>query len=227
MQGQALLIGNSDGMGLATTRRLLSQGWNVIGISRRESPIINTNYQHRVVDVSDSRYLTALDEVLANITLDLCIYFAGIGTYTNYQDMHNEPKVIDVNLTGMVRTAASTIPHMLRNGRGHFMGISSIADELLSVEAPAYSASKAGFSSYLRSLALALRPKGIQVTNVRFGFVDTKMAKGNFRPFMLSLEKAVDLLESCIRNKPVVFTAPKVLIPLVKLQKTITRLSGK
>ena len=50
------MVGNSDGIGLATTRRLLAAGWNIIGISRSESPITNTNYHHRVADVSDSKY---------------------------------------------------------------------------------------------------------------------------------------------------------------------------
>jgi hypothetical protein len=50
---------------------------------------------------------------------------------------------------------------------------------LLSSEAPSYHASKAGSSNYLGGLASALKTKGVHVTNVRFGFVDTKMAKGD------------------------------------------------
>jgi NAD(P)-dependent dehydrogenase (short-subunit alcohol dehydrogenase family) len=46
----------------------------------------------------------------------------------------------------------------------------------VSREAPGYGASKAGMTMYLRGLALALRPHGVDVTTVRFGFVDTKMA---------------------------------------------------
>jgi len=61
--------------------------------------------------------------------------------------------------------------------------------------------SKAGFSSYLGSLALALKLKGVHVTNVRFGFVDTKMAKSNPKPFVMRVEKAADHLETCIRKK--------------------------
>jgi short-subunit dehydrogenase len=141
--------------------------------------------------------------------------------------MSNEPKVIDVNFTGMVRTAAGVIPQMVKKGQGHFIGISSFADELLSAEAPSYHASKAGFSNYLRGMAFALNPKGVFVTNVRFGFVDTKMAKGDTKPFMMTVEKAVDHLESCIRKKPVCYTAPKVAIPLVKFRKLMMRLGAK
>lgn len=74
---------------------------------------------------------------------------------------------------------------------------------------------------------MALKPKGVHVTNVRFGFVDTKMAKGDIKPFMMSVEKEVDHLESCISRKPVCYTAPKIVIPLIKFRKLMMRLGGK
>jgi short-subunit dehydrogenase len=220
----ALLVGNSDGIGLATTRRLLTDRWNVIGVSRSESPIVDAAYHHRVLDVSDSRYPELLGKSVRGVALDLCIYFAGIGKFLDLTDMSGEARVIDVNLTGMVRTAAAVLPQMVERGHGHFIGISSMGDELVSAGAPSYYASKAGFSNYLGGLALALKPKGIHVTNVRFGFVDTKMAKGDAKPFMMGVEKAVDHLETCIRRKPARYTAPLVAIPMVKILKLMTRL---
>ena len=225
MQRTALLVGNSDGMGLATTRRLLARGWNAIGASRSESPIVDTDYRHRILDVSDSRYSELLGELVRDVPLDLCIYFAGTGAFIDLADMSREPGVFDVNLTGMVKTAAAVVPGMVSRGRGHFIGISSMADELLSAEAPSYFASKAGFSSYLASMALALRSKGVHVTNVRLGFVDTKMAKGEVKPFMMSVEKAVDHLETCISRKPARYTAPRIAVPLVKFRKLMMRLA--
>ena len=227
MQPKALLVGNSDGIGLATTRRLLAVGWEIIGVSRSESPITNKGYHHRVKDVTDSTYLELLDELVMEGPLDLCIYFVGIGELIDFSNMTDEPKVIDVNFTGMVRTAAGVIPQMIKEGQGHFIGVSSLADELLSAEAPSYHASKAGFSNYLCGLALAVKPKGVHVTNVRFGFVDTKMAKGEVKPFMMSVEKAVDHLETCIQKKPACYTAPKISIPLIKFRKLMMRLGGK
>jgi short-subunit dehydrogenase len=227
MQSKAMLVGNSDGIGLAATRRLLTAGWNVIGVSRSESPIMSTNYHHRVADVSNSTYSELIHELVQEGPLDLCIYLVGVGEMLNPLDMQEEPKIIDVNLTGMVRTAAEVIPRMVKRGHGHFMGVSSMADELLSAEAPSYHASKAGFSNYLGGLALALKPKGVHVSNVRFGFVDTKMAKGDIKPFMMNVEKAVDHLEYCISKKPVCYTAPKTAIPLIKFRKLMMRLGGK
>jgi len=224
---QALMIGNSDGIGLAATKILLTDEWNIVGISRSESPIRNHKYHHRVADVGNSTYPGLLDELLLEYSFDLCIYFVGIGEVLDLKNMMDEPSIIDVNLTGMVRTVAAIIPKMVDMGKGHFIGISSLADDLLSAEAPSYHASKAGFSNYLGGLALALKPKGVFVTNVRFGFVDTKMAKGDVKPFMMSVEKAIDHLQICIEKKPICYTAPRIAIPLVKFRKLIMRLGGK
>lgn len=221
------MIGNSDGIGLAATKRLLAADWNIIGISRSESPLGNPQYHHLVSDVGNRKFQEILDELLLENSFELCIYFAGIGKLLDLKDMSDEPRIIDVNLTGMVRTAAAVIPKMVDMGKGHFIGISSLADDLHSAEAPSYHASKAGFSNYLGGLALALKPKGVFVTNVRFGFVDTKMAKGDVKPFMMSVDKAVDHLKTCMEKKPICYTAPRIAIPLVKFRKLMMRLGAK
>jgi short-subunit dehydrogenase len=224
MQPRALLVGNSDGIGLAMTKRLLSLDWHVFGVSKSESPLTIKGYIHKVVDVTDDQYLNFVEKIVLVNPLDLCIYFAGIGELLNISDMSNEVRIIDVNLRGLINTASAIIPHMANRGHGHFIGISSFADELLSAEAPSYHASKAGFSNYLESLALAVKPKGVFITNVRFGFVDTKMAKGDVKPLMMSVERAVDHLINCIKKRPIRFTAPKIAIPLVKFRKIMLKL---
>jgi len=223
MRRKAILVGNSDGIGLAATKMLLDDGWDVTGISRSSSPISGENYIHRIADVSDSNYQELLAGILSSATPNLCIYLAGIGEPLNLQDMQSEAKIIEVNLIGMIRTAAEIIPRMVDKGSGHFIGISSLADVLVSEAAPSYHASKAGFSNYLDGLALAARPEGVHVTNVRFGFVDTKMAKGDFKPFMMTVEKAVEHLAICMRKKPSRYTAPKIVIPLVEFRRFIMR----
>ena len=124
----------------------------------------------------------------------------------------------------MVQTASVIVPNMLAVGKGHVIGLSSVADEMLSSEAPSYHASKAGFSNYLEGLGLALKLKGLHVTNVRFGFVNTKMAKGGNKPFMISVDRAVEHLLYCIKKKPIRYTAPKIAIPAVNFRRWILRL---
>jgi short-subunit dehydrogenase len=225
MTGKALLIGNSDGIGLNTTRELLKRGWKVVGISRSQSPLEDSSYEHIVAEVQDSQYMVKLKSVLEkDEPVDLCIYCAGIGELLGFSNMENEAKIFEVNLLGMIKTVSYVIPLMVKRGKGHFIGLSSLADELLSPEAPSYHASKAGFSNYLEGLALALKPKGVHVSNVRFGFVDTKMAKGDVKPFMMGVERATRHLLACIRKKPVRYTAPWIVVPLVKLHGWMLRL---
>jgi short-subunit dehydrogenase len=226
MKGKALLIGNSDGIGLATTKELLKREWRVIGISRSDSPIEDPSYEHIVAEVQDDEYSEKLKSVLKKgEPVDLCIFCVGIGEILDLSNMEGEAEIFNVNLLGMVKTASYVIPVMVKRGKGHFIGLSSVADEMLSPEAPSYHASKAGFSNYLEGLALALRPKGVHVSNVRFGFVDTKMAKGNVKPFMMRVECAALHLLSCIEKKPIRYTAPWIVIPLVRFRSWMLRLS--
>jgi len=220
MPPRALVIGNSDGIGLATTRRLLGEGWSVVGLSRSASPLTHAAYEHVVADVQEEDFPGHLRRLMGNrLPVDLCLYCVGIGEELNPIRMDGEAGIFDVNLTGMVKTASAVIPRMVERGQGHFIGLSSLADELLSAEAPSYHASKAGFSNYLEGLARAVKSKGVAVTNVRFGFVDTKMAKGDVRPLMMSVERAADHLLRCVARRPVRHTAPRAAIPLVKFRR--------
>jgi short-subunit dehydrogenase len=205
---------------------LLERGWNVTGISRSASPIDHRSYDHAVCEVQSDEYVSTLKTVLKRCDpIDVCIYCAGIGALLDCSNMEGEVEIFNVNVIGMVKTASLVIPQMVRRGEGHFIGLSSVADELLSAEAPSYHASKAGFSNYLEGLALALRPRGIHVSNVRFGFVDTKMAQGDVKPFMMKVERAAKHVLSCIEKKPLRYTAPLVVIPLVKFRGLMLNLS--
>jgi short-subunit dehydrogenase len=226
MQGAALIIGNSDGIGLATTTELLKGGWQVIGISRSKSSIQDPAYEHIVAEVQDGQYPGIIKSVLGKRgRVDLCIYCAGTGEMLDPSNMEGEAEIFEVNLLGMVKTVSVVVPWMVKHGKGHFIGISSVADEMLSPQAPSYHASKAGFSNYLEGLALALRPKGVHITNIRFGFVDTKMAQGDVKPFMMGVERAAQHVLTCIEKKPIRHTAPWAAIPLVKFRSRMLRLS--
>jgi NAD(P)-dependent dehydrogenase (short-subunit alcohol dehydrogenase family) len=215
---RALVIGNTDGIGLALTRRLLREGWAVAGVSRRASSLGEmAGYRHAIADVATPEYPAALRALLASGgTFDACIFCAGIGELLNVDDLTAESRVFAVNLLGAVETAAIVLPAMRAAGRGHFVGLSSIGDRT-SPDAPSYAASKAGLSSYLEGLALALRPHGVQVTNLRFGFVDTKMAKAKVRPFMIDAERAVEIIMRCLRRRPARLTYPKRMAALAWL----------
>jgi NAD(P)-dependent dehydrogenase (short-subunit alcohol dehydrogenase family) len=226
----ALIIGNSDGIGLALTEQLLADGWNVVGVSRSSGPRIGSGQTQHVIDVRAPEYTARLAQVVEQSgTPDVCVYCVGIGEPLDLGTLDIDRLVFETNLIGAVATAQVILPGMVRAGRGHFIGLSSQADKLSDPNAPSYSASKAGLSAYLEGLAPACRARGVYVTNVRFGFVDTKMAKSRVRPFMISPAEAAGRVRHCIARHPVRETYPKrmaVLLTLLRLARSLRRLLG-
>jgi short-subunit dehydrogenase len=203
-----LIVGNSDGIGAAVTRALVANGDTVTGVSRSPSALQHERLRHEVLDVTAPAYPQLLER-LAGDSFDACIYCAGIGSELQLPDLANETRVFDVNLTAMVRTFAALLPGWLARRHGHFVGLSSLADALYGTDAPSYSASKAGFSNYLLAMGLKLRGSGVAVTNMRFGLVDTKMAKAPVKPFMISADTAARHVLNALEKRPLQVTVPK------------------
>jgi short-subunit dehydrogenase len=221
----ALLIGNTDGIGLALTRLLLADGWRVVGVSRSPSVIEAPAYQHHVLDVCATDYAPRLCSIVSQLEpIDVCVYCVGIGEFLDIENMSPERRVFETNLLGAVSTAEVVVPPMIQRSAGHFIGLSSQADGVIDANAPSYAASKAGLSSYLEGLALACKPRGVSVTNVRFGFVDTKMAKSDVKPFMVSPELAARRIRRCIEKRPMRDTYPKRMAVLLWLLGSVARL---
>lgn len=221
----ALLIGNSDGIGLTTTQKLLDLGYRVLGISRRESPIKHANYSHHVMDVTHRDYKQRLISIIEKInSLHLCIYFAGVGTELNWQSLSQETETFSVNVMGAVETTEVALNYFLKQGSGHFIGLSSVVDQMISPEAPSYSASKSAVSKYWDGLGLAAKNKGIFISNVRFGFVDTKMAKAPIRPFLLTPSQAADFILTVIQRPRIRATKPLAILPLVWILRLLSNI---
>jgi short-subunit dehydrogenase len=224
----AIVIGNTDGIGLALTRRLLSDGWTVTGLSRRTAAVEHDRYVHVAVDVTAAGYPGELARALAAAgRVDLCVYAAGVGDLLDLDDLAAQTRAIEVNLVGVARTVEVVVPRMLAASGGHLIGLSSLADTLITPDAPGYAGSKAGMSSYLIGLGAALRPRGVAVSTVRFGFVDTKLAKGPARPMMITVDRAVEVLMRCVRRRPAVVSYPRRMALLVTALAPAARLRAR
>lgn len=210
MTQNILIIGNSDGIGAAVTRTLVAQRERVVGISRSASPLGPDGPKHVVQDVSALEYPDRLRHIIAEEgPFAACIFCAAIGSELKLPDLSNEAHVIEVNLTAMVRTLAILLPGWLKEGHGHFIGLSSLADDFYNTDAPSYTASKAGFSNYLVSMALKLKSQNVQITNIRFGFVDTKLPKASWKPLMMTPDHAATHVIRCLKTKPMQLSVPK------------------
>jgi NAD(P)-dependent dehydrogenase (short-subunit alcohol dehydrogenase family) len=217
-----LIVGCSDGIGLGTARKLVADGWQVVGLSRSASPLEHPAYSHEVIDVAKPGYRERLAEIArARGPFDACLYCAGIGADCDLANLDHDLRVFQVNLMAAVETAAELLPAMVHARRGHFVVLSSQADALIAPSNPSYAASKAALSSYFEAVALAARPSGVRVTNIRFGFVDTKMARAPLRPFMRSVDWAVKVVLRALDRGAIRVTRPRRLVPLVGLLRWI------
>ena len=211
MTQKILLIGNSDGIGAAVTRALLARGDQVAGISRSPSPLGSNAPRHVVQDIASPEYPQVLQKLLASEgPFDACIFCAAIGSKLTLPDLSQEARVVEINFTAMVRTLAALVPGWIERKHGHFIGLSSLADDFYNSDSPSYTASKAGFSNYLVSLALKLRSHGVFITNIRFGFVDTKLPKASWKPLMMTADQAATYVLKCLRTRPIQLSVPKI-----------------
>ena len=213
-----LIIGNSDGIGLATTRQLLARGQRVVGLSRSESTLGGSveggaaGYQHIVCNVIGTKFPEELRALLLeNPDLKTVIHCAGVGSSFDAGDLSGELECFRTNLLSVVELAAVMVPWWRDHEGGHLVVLSSVADSFVVPDAPSYGASKAGLSRYLRALGLRLRGEGIDVTNVRFGFVDTKMAQAAVKPFEMTVDRAARVVLEVLRSKPPVRTRPRIV----------------
>jgi NAD(P)-dependent dehydrogenase (short-subunit alcohol dehydrogenase family) len=208
-RGEILVIGNSDGIGRATTRLLLERGDAVVGVSRSDVAFDGVTYRHHIADVTNDRFPALLGEILEERPeLRTVIHCAGVGSGFDPDDLSGELLCFRTNLMSVVETAAQVVPVWRTRGGGHLVVLSSLADQFVVPDSPSYGASKAGLSRYLRALGLRLRRERVAVTNIRFGFVDTKMAKAAVRPFMISPERAARVVIRALDSRAAVVSAP-------------------
>lgn len=124
------------------------------------------------------RYDTCLEDVLEELgAVDLAIISAGTG-HNAVLNWRLDVDTVTVNVLGFMAMAQVAMRHFLERGRGHLVGISSVA-ALRVNRAAAYAASKAFQSVYLDGLRDLARQSGhpIVVTEVQPGGVDTAMLK--------------------------------------------------
>jgi short-subunit dehydrogenase len=134
----------------------------------------------RAIDVTQGDAAAILDDVLEGLDgVDLVIISAGTGHNNRDLNVALDVDTVTVNVLGFMQMAQVAMRHFLRRGRGHLVGISSVAALRGNGAGAAYAASKAFQSVYLDGLRDLARHSGlpIAVTEVQPGFVDTAMMK--------------------------------------------------
>jgi short-subunit dehydrogenase len=113
---------------------------------------------------------------------------------------------------------------MIERGRGHLVGISSLAAYRGMPRAAVYSASKAFLANFLEGIRVDTKAKGIRVTSIHPGFVKTELtAHGNEHamPFLMGADEAVEKMGRAILRADAEFAFPWQMSAATHLMKLL------
>ena len=225
----ALITGASSGMGRSMARRLAREGTLVVLCARRvlaleklAEEIAKAGGCARVLamDVADTeRTVASIREIDAEIGgLDLVIANAGVGRAIDAKRLRWEriSNLCLVNFNGAIATLCAVLPEMVKRGRGHLVGVSSVGALAPFPTVGAYGATKAGLTMFLASLRFDLRDTGVDVTCVHPGFVRSEMTahlKGPM-PLALDADEAGALILSKLRKAPAEINFPASMMAM-------------
>lgn len=136
-------------------------------------------------------------------------------------EAENIADVIDLNLMGVVHCIEAVLPGMLERAEGQLVAVSSLAAYRGLPASAAYSAAKAALTNLMESLRIDLRPRGIAVTVVAPGFVQTKPGKHSRKPFRVDLETASERIWQAIRARRGYYAFPRGLAALAWLGRAL------
>ena len=133
--------------------------------------------------------------------IDLMIVCAGIGDLNDSLDYAVELDTVNTNVVGWTNIVDCSYKILENQGQGHLVTITSVGGLTSSPLAPAYAASKAYQINYTKSLQKKSKGKGIDVTEIRPGLVDTAMAKGEGLFWVMPTQKVVQQMTKAIARK--------------------------
>lgn len=193
----AVVTGGASGIGLACARGLAAEGcrvalWDlapqvgeVAGDLNREFGVNAAGIRADVADFEGLR--TAARETEARLgPVCLLVHAAAVGSgkfgfpFTNLEPA-DWPRVLQVNVMGMVHAAHVLAPGMMERRNGAMVFLSSVAGQIGSQTDPPYSASKAANINFAHCLARDLAPAGIRVNVVSPGMVRTPLNEAVWR----------------------------------------------
>ena len=185
----ALVTGAARGIGFATARKFLAEGWKVCLLDidgdtqaiARESLQDPENTMAVICDVSEPDQVTdAINKTMAQFgRIDALVNNAGVAVFKPILDTSfaEWSRVLAVNLNGSFLCTNACAPHMLAGGGGSVVNITSISGTRASTLRVAYGTSKAALMHLTKQQAAELGNRGVRVNAVSPGPVDTAMAK--------------------------------------------------
>lgn len=181
------IVGASTGIGEATASALHAQGARVI-VSARKLQVLESfaakhaGAQALALDATDRHAMqSAARQVLEQGPLDCVVYCAGHYTAMRATalDVDEARRHLDVNYLGALYLLEAVLPAMLAQRAGHISLVGSVAGYSGLPNSLAYGPSKAALIHLAETLYLDLKDKGIGVSLINPGFVQTPLTANN------------------------------------------------
>ena len=183
-----VVTGGSRGIGLAIARKLAASNYNVIAVARREGD----EFREAIGKLSGTLHFRAFDlsqiDAIPGFVKSLREEFgaiyglvnnAGIGTEGLLATMHNSEieALVRLNVLSPVILTKYVVRHMMADGEGRIINLSSIIASTGYNGLSVYGATKAALTGFTRSLAREVGKLGITVNAIAPGFVDTELTQ--------------------------------------------------
>jgi 3-oxoacyl-[acyl-carrier protein] reductase len=187
-----LVTGGSRGIGLAISRKLAGAGYHVIAVARRESDELKAAIGEAVKQGRGGLHFRAFDlseiDAIPAFVKELRDEFgaiyglvnnAGIGTEGLLATMHNTEieSLLRLNVLSPVILTKYVVRHMMADGAGRIINMSSIIASTGYNGLSVYGATKAAAIGFTKSLAREVGKLGITVNAIAPGFIDTELTQ--------------------------------------------------
>jgi 3-hydroxy acid dehydrogenase / malonic semialdehyde reductase len=194
MKRTALITGASAGIGEATSRTLAREGFDLILTARREERLealkkeltssFGIKVRTHVLDVRDREVVAAFTASLENTQVDILVNNAGLAaglSALHEGSAEDWEQMIDTNIKGLLYITRGIAPLMVKQGSGHILNIGSIAGREVYPSGNVYCATKHAVHALSEGLRKELYDKGIKVTNIAPGLVETEFSMVRFK----------------------------------------------
>ncbi|CAB3637783.1 MULTISPECIES: SDR family NAD(P)-dependent oxidoreductase [Achromobacter] len=176
----AVVTGAGGGIGRAMAAAFRQQGATVVATDLDLEALSGVDADCRQLDVTQAQAVRALaDAVAAQYgALDVWVNNAGFMARMPALDLDEAAwqRTMDINLKGTFFGAQAAARHMIAQGSGAIINLSSYAGVKPRPNCADYAAAKAGVAHLTQCLALEWSPKGLRVNAIAPGFIETPMS---------------------------------------------------